>query len=71
MGSPVYLIFILWGLFFTWSREGCESRLDHILANNMFMDRFTKAITIVLYNFKSDHKAFVIDNEGVSLFGCF
>ena len=51
------------GSFFTWSREGCESRLDRILANDMFMDRFTEAKTTVLYSFKSDHKALLLTME--------
>ena len=49
--------------FFTWSRKGCESRLDRILANDMFMDRFTEAKTTVLYSFKSDHKALLLTME--------
>ena len=45
------------GSFYTWSREGCESKLDRVLVNDVFMDRFPEAKITVLYSFKSNHKA--------------
>ena len=51
------------GSFFTWSREDCESKLDRILINEAFMDRYNEAKATLLYSFKSDHKALLMTTE--------
>ena len=51
------------GPFFTWRREGCESKLDRVLINNEFLDEFPNAVTKVLSNFKSDHNSLLVTIE--------
>ena len=48
---------------FTWKRSGCESRLDRVMTNNLFSDRFIDAMTTVLFNFKSDHAPILFQME--------
>ncbi|XP_028751289.1 uncharacterized protein LOC114711105 [Neltuma alba] len=43
------------GPFFTWRRNGCESRLDRILVNSDFMLTYLNASVVHLPFLKSDH----------------
>ncbi|XP_028788367.1 uncharacterized protein LOC114744358 [Neltuma alba] len=48
------------GPFFTWKREGCESRIDQVLGNNKAMEIFNEALVRHLPWFKSDHRPILL-----------
>ncbi|XP_028803142.1 uncharacterized protein LOC114758278 [Neltuma alba] len=44
------------GPFYTWKRQGCESQIDRVLANNQSMNAFPDATIKHLPWFKFDHR---------------
>ncbi|XP_028800281.1 uncharacterized protein LOC114755556 [Neltuma alba] len=48
------------GPFFTWKREGCESRIDQVLMNARAKENYLDAVVKTLPWFKSDHRPLLL-----------
>ncbi|XP_028770185.1 uncharacterized protein LOC114727663 [Neltuma alba] len=54
------------GPFFTWHREGCESRIDRVVASDKFKESFPEAIMKNLPWFKSNYQLVLLTPTSVT-----